>query len=69
MKTAIITDSTSYIPETLRKEWNIYMIPLNVVIDGESFKEEMDITAEQFYEEVRMNRSFPQLLSPPSVSL
>lgn len=64
MKTAIITDSTSYIPETLRKEWNIYMIPLNVVIGGESFKEEMDITAEQFYEEVQNEQKLPTTSQP-----
>ena len=31
MKTAIVTDSTAYIPQELRAKWNIYMIPLQVM--------------------------------------
>lgn len=53
MKTVIVTDSTAYIPKDVREELNIHMIPLSVVIGGETYEEELDITAGQFYEELK----------------
>ncbi|HSP23146.1 MAG TPA: DegV family protein, partial [Planococcus sp. (in: firmicutes)] len=35
MKTAIVTDSTAYIPEHIRKAKNIEMIPLQVTFHNE----------------------------------
>ncbi|SFC97208.1 EDD domain protein, DegV family [Bacillus sp. 491mf] len=53
MKIAIVTDSTAYIPKHVREELQIHMIPLNVILGNESYQEEMEITAEDFYEKVR----------------
>lgn len=63
-KTAVITDSTSYISESIRKEKNIVMIPLNVIFDDESYLEEVDITAEQFYEKMRGAEELPKTSQP-----
>ncbi|MFD2679297.1 DegV family protein [Bacillus seohaeanensis] len=65
MKTAIVTDSTAYIPQELRDSLNIYMIPLSVIIGGETYQEEVDITASQFYEEVRSQDKLPTTSQPP----
>jgi DegV family protein with EDD domain len=65
MKTAIVTDSTAYIPKELRDSLNIYMIPLSVIIGGETYQEEVDITASQFYEEVRHQDKLPTTSQPP----
>jgi DegV family protein with EDD domain len=64
MKTAVITDSTAYIPKDLRDKWNIHMIPLNVIFGNEVYQEEIDITWSQFYEEVR-TRDLPTTSQPP----
>lgn len=64
MKTAIVTDSTAYIPKELREKWNIHMIPLNVIFGKEVYREEIDITWSQFYEEVK-TKGLPTTSQPP----
>ena len=53
MKTAIVTDSTAYIPKQLRDELNIHIIPLDVIFGTEVYQEEVDLTANAFYEEIK----------------
>lgn len=53
MKTAVVTDSTAYIPKNLRDKLDIHMIPLSVIFGNETYKEEIDLQADDFYEEVR----------------
>ncbi|WP_242216760.1 DegV family protein [Bacillus cereus group sp. BfR-BA-01380] len=64
MKIAIVTDSTAYIPKHVREELNIYMIPLNVILGNESYQEEVEITAEAFYEKVRDQEELPKTSQP-----
>ncbi|MFI8707049.1 DegV family protein [Bacillus sp. NPDC077411] len=64
MKIAIVTDSTAYIPKHVREELNIYMIPLNVILGNESYQEEVEITAEDFYEKVRGQEELPKTSQP-----
>lgn len=64
MKTAIVTDSTAYIPEKVREENHIHMLPLSVHVGGISYREEVDITAKDFYEQVRTAEDFPQSSQP-----
>lgn len=64
MKTAIVTDSTAYIPKEIREKHHIYMIPLNVIFGTEVYHEEIDITAGEFYEEVK-HRDLPTTSQPP----
>ncbi|MCA1065203.1 DegV family protein [Rossellomorea sp. AcN35-11] len=65
MKTAIVTDSTAYIPKELREQLDIHMIPLSVIIGGETYQEEVDITASEFYEEVTAQEKLPTTSQPP----
>ncbi|MEH7342612.1 DegV family protein [Bacillus sp. JJ1532] len=65
MKTAVVTDSTAYIPKKLRDSLQIHMIPLSVIFGNESYQEEIEITASQFYQEVRQ-KELPTT-SQPSV--
>lgn len=53
MKTAIVTDSTAYIPEAVREKHGIHMIPLNVIFGTEALREEIDLTAEEFYQNIK----------------
>ena len=64
MKTAIVTDSTAYIPKELREKWNIHMIPLNVIFGNEAYREEIDLTASVFYDEVK-TKALPTTSQPP----
>lgn len=53
MKTAIVTDSTAYIPKDVREKYNIHMIPLTVILGSEVYEEEKELTASEFYEEIK----------------
>lgn len=64
MKIAIVTDSTSYIPEPILKKYNIHTVPLSVVFGEESFREGIDITIEQFYEKMRNEKELPTTSQP-----
>lgn len=64
MKTAIVTDSTAYIPKDVRDANNIYMLPLIVTLDGESYREEIDLSATEFYEKLHATDSFPTSSQP-----
>lgn len=66
MKTAIVTDSTAYIPNELREKLNIYMIPLSVIFGEETYREEVDISAEAFYEELKVRKELPTTSQPPT---
>lgn len=64
MKTAIVTDSTAYIPEEIRIEHHIHMIPLSVIFGNESYKEEVEMKAEDFYEMMRRQKELPKTTQP-----
>ncbi len=65
MKTAIVTDSTAYIPKETSERLNIHMIPLSVIFGGEVYQEEVEITAAEFYEEVKSKGELPTTSQPP----
>ncbi|WP_041808397.1 DegV family protein [Evansella cellulosilytica] len=67
-KVAIITDSTSYISKETREKNNITMVPLNVVFGEEAYKEEVEITTEQFYKEMENVDKLPKT-SQPAIGL
>ncbi len=46
MKIAVVVDSTSYLPEGLKKKYDIRTIPLNVVIGDTAYREDEDIDAD-----------------------
>lgn len=63
MKTAVVTDSTAYIPKEVRDRLNIHMIPLSVIFGNETYKEEVEIQVSDFYEEVKV-RELPTTSQP-----
>src|SRR5699024_8525278 len=52
-KFAWITDSTCGLSKEYIKENNIFVLPLNVILNGVSYKEDIDITKDQFYEKMQ----------------
>lgn len=49
MTIALVTDSNSQLPEELRARFDVRVVPLTVVIDGQDFREGVDITTDAFY--------------------
>ena len=52
-KIAIVTDTNSGIPAHQAQEMGIYLIPMPFFIDGETFLEGKDITADEFFDKMR----------------
>jgi DegV family protein with EDD domain len=50
---ALVTDSNAQMPEALRGRYDVRVVPLTVVIDGEAFQEGVDIATPAFYECLR----------------
>ncbi len=63
MKTAIVTDSTAYLPEDVREKHDIHMIPLQVTFGLESFEEERQLTVDDFYR--KSQTELPKTSQPP----
>ncbi|SFF67858.1 EDD domain protein, DegV family [Halobacillus alkaliphilus] len=68
MKTAVLTDSTAYLKRDTRRANDIHMIPLNVIFGHESYQEEIDINADDFYDMVKEGGELPKT-SQPSIGL
>ena len=63
MSIKIVTDSTSYIPEDIRKELDIEMLSLSVLFGDEDFKE-TEITNESFFKKLNDYDGFPKSSQP-----
>ncbi len=64
-KVAIITDSTSDIPDELVKELDLKIIPLIVNFGEESFLDNgKDITKKEFYKKIRSSEKLPTTTQP-----
>lgn len=50
---AWVTDSTSIIDPEFAKNNHVYIIPLRIIINNECYKENIDITIDDFYEKMR----------------
>lgn len=50
LKTALVTDSTCDIPLEWVKQYEIQVVPLTIIMKGETFTDGVDITAQEFYE-------------------
>jgi DegV family protein with EDD domain len=50
MRTAIVTDSTADLPADLCASRGISVVPLTVTLDGQSYLDGVEISAEQFYQ-------------------
>lgn len=62
MSIAIVTDSTADIPHKIAEELHIQIIPNILILDGQTFKDGIDISRREFYERL------PYLNTPPTTS-
>jgi DegV family protein with EDD domain len=65
-KVAILTDSTAYLTENQIDEYGIEVIPLNVIWEGTSYLDNVDISSDEFYERLKTAKELPTT-SQPSV--
>lgn len=65
MKIAVVTDSTAYLSPQEVAENHIHVIPIPLMIDGQSYREGVDITTAEFYEKLAHSTKFPTTSQPP----
>lgn len=61
---AILTDSTAYFDDAYIKKHKIHVIPLNLHWDGDTYKDNVDITADEFYSRLRTSSTIPSTSQP-----
>jgi DegV family protein with EDD domain len=60
--TAVVTDSTCDLPESMVQESDIHVVPVLINIENQTLRDGVDITREQFYEWL------PRMRTPPTTS-
>lgn len=63
-KIAVVTDSTAYIPDDLLDKYDIHVIPLNVNWDDKSYLDNVEISAEEFYNKLQTESQLPTTSQP-----
>ena len=58
-ETAIVTDSTSDIPDDLIKKYDISVIPHTIIWGEEQFKDRIDLQPEEFYDRIQSGGPLP----------
>ena len=61
----VVTDSTAYLEAGVAKRLGITVVPLTVRLDDETFREGVDITAEEFFQKLDRSSAMP-VAFPPS---
>lgn len=64
---AVVTDSAACIPEDLRRQYNIHVVPFELVWNGQSYHDGVDITPTEVYRrlrELREENSWPTTSQP-----
>jgi DegV family protein with EDD domain len=62
----VVTDSTAYLEASVAKRLGITIVPLTVRLGEETFREGVDITAEEFFQKLDRSSAMP-VAFPPSV--
>ncbi len=63
-RVAIVTDSTCDLPTEIRARRSIAMVPLTITIGELSLLDQVEITAEEFYQRVAASSHFPTTSQP-----
>jgi len=66
-KVAIITDTTSDIPDELLKDYSIFLLPLRIVFEQEEFRDKFEISPDKVYE--MMENEIPKSSLPLSTDV
>jgi DegV family protein with EDD domain len=58
-KVALVTDSTSYIPQEYLSKYNITVVPQVLIWDGETFEDGVSILPDEFYRRLKTAKVMP----------
>ena len=60
----VVTDSTAYIPSALLAQYQIQVIPLNVIFGEVTLLDGVDISPDEFYEKLKTSKVIPTTSQP-----
>lgn len=63
-KVRIVTDSTADLPAEILEEYQIEVVPLNIHIDDEVYKENVDISSDEFFVKLPLAKTLPRSSQP-----
>ncbi|HHT7804377.1 TPA: DegV family protein [Streptococcus suis] len=69
MKLAVITDSSAVLQPTTLANKDVFVLPIPVTIDEESFVEGQNLTAEEFYQKMAASEDLPKTSQPSLLEL
>ncbi|MFC1978543.1 DegV family protein [Chloroflexota bacterium] len=61
---AVVTDSVACVPKELVDSYNIHVVPVNLVIDNRSYRDGIDISAAEVYENLKRWKELPTTSAP-----
>ncbi len=64
MTVAVVVDSTADIPQAVRAEYNITVVPLLIMFGNESFLDGVEMSSDQFYERLTQSNIHPSSSQP-----
>ncbi|MFB9989701.1 DegV family protein [Bacillus benzoevorans] len=64
MKIAWITDSTCFIDPEFANQHHIFVIPMNISFEQETYRDGVDITEEEFYQKLTASPNLPKSSQP-----
>ncbi|MET3696037.1 DegV family protein with EDD domain [Bacillus oleivorans] len=67
-KIAWVTDSTAFLDEELKKDPDLYVLPMTIYMDEKEYQDGIDLTPEQFYAMLETTSTIPKT-SQPSVGV
>ncbi|WP_172209604.1 DegV family protein [Pseudolactococcus hodotermopsidis] len=68
-KTAIITDSSAPLSDEIKAKANVFVLDISVYINGETYVEGVNLTAEQFYLKMAETTELPKTSQPSVLAL
>lgn len=61
---ALVTDSTCDLPREIVEQYGVHVVPLNVIFGDESFLDGVDLTPEQFFQQLQTSPHHPSTSQP-----
>lgn len=69
MKLAVITDSSVYLPEDFASSGNLFILDIEIAIEGKSYVEGKNLTLDEFYAKMAASKELPKTSQPSLADL
>ena len=64
MKIGIVADTSSNFTPELAEKLGIHLVPMQIVMDGETYKDAIDLSIEEFYKKMEISKALPTTSQP-----